>query len=259
MQVKSEQGIKLYGFFRGTVVRHEDNLRCKIFIPSIYPDGFKDHPEKLPSAEQASPVFCGANKGNGMFSYPNIGATVWCFFENGDQTRPVYFASTLGGENPDDRSKEARPDVSQNDNPKKDTTRTGTDAQVHIISAGKNRITVYEGGTVSIKSFEGDTNDESIEKSKSEVRINSDGSISFVSTDRITFESPIISFNGGELFEVKTRVVNVVSDDKIGVATQECRVKADNTFHVDSPAINMDAKRGMFIAFGSHFDPVTVM
>ena len=46
--------------------------------------------------------------------------------------------------------------MSKNDDPEKDTTRTGTDAQVHVISTGKNRITVYEGGTVSIRSFEED-------------------------------------------------------------------------------------------------------
>jgi len=34
-----------------------------------------------------------------VFSYPNIGATVWCRFENEDQNKPVYFASSLGGEN----------------------------------------------------------------------------------------------------------------------------------------------------------------
>ena len=53
--------------------------------------------------------------------------------------------------------------------------------------------------------------------------------------------------------------MNVVSDDKIAAATQECRVKADNTFAVDSPAINMDARRGKFVAWGSYFDPITVM
>jgi len=52
----------------------------------VYPDEWNDYEkvDKLPSAEQASSLAFGAVKGNGMFSYPNIGSVVWCFFERGD-------------------------------------------------------------------------------------------------------------------------------------------------------------------------------
>jgi hypothetical protein len=33
-----------------------------------------------------------SNKTKGIFTVPNVGATVWVFFENGDVMRPVYFA-----------------------------------------------------------------------------------------------------------------------------------------------------------------------
>ena len=63
----------------------------------MYPDSCADNPDTIPDAEQAGPLFGGINSGNGCFSYPNIGAVVWCMFQNGDQNYPVYFASRLGG------------------------------------------------------------------------------------------------------------------------------------------------------------------
>ncbi len=75
---------KLNGFYRGTVLQHMSNGMCKVFVYGVYPDDWSNRPEMLPPAEQASPLFAGANLGNGVFSYPNVGATVWCFFANGD-------------------------------------------------------------------------------------------------------------------------------------------------------------------------------
>lgn len=90
---------KLFGVYRGKVLKHLPHGRCKIYIPEAYHEDFSDKPDALPSAEQASPLFAGVNNGNGVFSYPNIGATVLCMFLNGDANLPVYFAATLAGEN----------------------------------------------------------------------------------------------------------------------------------------------------------------
>lgn len=70
------------GFYRGLVLKHLRNGMCKIWIPGVYPAELSSYEEadKLPSAEQASPIAFGANGGNGVFSYPNIGSVVWCFF-----------------------------------------------------------------------------------------------------------------------------------------------------------------------------------
>lgn len=70
------------GFYRGLVLKHLRNGMCKIWIPGIYPAELSSYEEadKLPSAEQASPIAFGTNGGNGVFSYPNIGSVVWCFF-----------------------------------------------------------------------------------------------------------------------------------------------------------------------------------
>lgn len=99
MIVEQPQGNKLAGFFRGKVVKHLTHGRCKVWIPGVYPDELKSAWQKLPDAEQISPVFGGCNEGNGTFSYPNIGSTVVCGFWNGDQNLPFFFAAVLGGPN----------------------------------------------------------------------------------------------------------------------------------------------------------------
>jgi len=38
----------------------------------------------IPPAEQAASLFAGTNNGSGVFTYPNIGSIVWCFFANND-------------------------------------------------------------------------------------------------------------------------------------------------------------------------------
>jgi hypothetical protein len=39
-----------------------------------------------------------SNKSKGSFSIPSVGAHVWCFFVEGDQAHPVYFAVSQGAE-----------------------------------------------------------------------------------------------------------------------------------------------------------------
>ena len=52
---------KLNGFYRGTVLQHMSNGMCKVFVYGVYPDDWQTSPELLPPAEQASPLFAGAN------------------------------------------------------------------------------------------------------------------------------------------------------------------------------------------------------
>lgn len=59
-------------------------------------DGFVSVPEdKMPEINAFAKVYkpsTYSNKTKGIFTIPNVGATVWVFFENGDVMRPVYFA-----------------------------------------------------------------------------------------------------------------------------------------------------------------------
>jgi len=103
MTQNTTTGNKLIGFYRGKVLARSKNGKgfLKVFIPGVYPEEFNnlDKATNLPDCEQASPLFGGCNDGNGMFSYPNEGSVVWCFFQNGDPNFPVYFAACPGTTN----------------------------------------------------------------------------------------------------------------------------------------------------------------
>lgn len=90
-------GKKFWGQYMGVVRRHLFNGKCKVWVPGVYEHEYADKPEMLPDAEQASPIFAGGAAGNGVFSYPNLGAAVWVFFKNGDQNYPVYWAIVNAG------------------------------------------------------------------------------------------------------------------------------------------------------------------
>lgn len=92
-------GDKLTGIYLGIVIQHCTHGYCKLWIPSVHPHEWCTLPDKLPAASQATSIFAGTNNGSGVFTYPNIGSIVYCFFANGDQNSPVYFAASLGGEN----------------------------------------------------------------------------------------------------------------------------------------------------------------
>lgn len=86
------------GMYRGTVVDNEDPKgrgRCKVFIRGVYSDEFEDENGRyLPWAEPSQPLFCGGIGENGTFQCPDVGSTVWCFFESNDTARPVFFGQT---------------------------------------------------------------------------------------------------------------------------------------------------------------------
>ena len=147
-------GNKLFGVYRGKVLKHLSNGFCKIYIPSVYPEEWNNYEnaDKLPSAEQAASLFGGTNNGNGVFSYPNISSTVWCFFANNDQNYPVYFASTLGGINAATQlSTETTPELSGNwDKARAMAGSHPNDAYVHKIHAKNSDIEIYESGMVKV-------------------------------------------------------------------------------------------------------------
>jgi len=132
MTTSTDYGLRYDGFYRGIVVQHCDHGKCKVFIPTVYAQEYADDPNKLPLAEQASPLFGGTNNGNGMFSYPNIGTVVWCFFQDGDINLPVYFAATLGGPQATNQKDEGflrvRNNVQHSSDAKQDTTINGEDS-----------------------------------------------------------------------------------------------------------------------------------
>lgn len=85
---------QFFGNYRGIVKKHGTNGLCKIFFPGVYDIEFEKNIEKLPWAEPAQPLFAGGGSNNGIFQYPDIGSTVWAFFEAGNINKPIFFAST---------------------------------------------------------------------------------------------------------------------------------------------------------------------
>ena len=142
MIVDCQSGNKLSGLFRGEVVRHLQAGRLKVFIPGVYPIEYKAQPEKLPDAEIVAPLFGGNNMGNGVFSYPNVGAIVVCQFMNGDQNYPVVIGATQGASMARSKYQEVANEL------RGDTGETPS--CIHMLQAGKSKIKMYEGGYVEI-------------------------------------------------------------------------------------------------------------
>ena len=185
MQVSTNQGVKLNGFYRGKVVRHcvSGYGRCKVFIPGVYPDEKENDPDSLPDAEQISPLFGGSLDGNGVFSYPNLGSIVICGFWNGDQNMPFFFGSTLGG--PDSGDIYSKIDSLKVD-PKK--VESGDDATLHSIQVHNSTIDIYERGDIEIKVLGDNTNDN--RKVIIDGRL---GQISISTTKKVQVNSPEIA------------------------------------------------------------------
>jgi len=88
---------QISGNHRGLVVDNIDPLkqnRIRIRVHGFF-DGVED--SHLPWAAAAFPLLTGSGAGFGWFGVPAIGATVFCFFEQGDYNQPVYFAEAPDG------------------------------------------------------------------------------------------------------------------------------------------------------------------
>lgn len=150
---------KLFGFYRGKVLKHLPFGKCKIYIYGVYDPSLLDTPDYIPDAEQAAPLFGGSNNGNGSFSYPNINATVWCFFANGDQNMPVYFASTLAGDNAFGQYEKIMPpryrydhlkDSNKEQYEEEKEREESKHSDKHLITSGNTQIQLHESGKLSV-------------------------------------------------------------------------------------------------------------
>ena len=161
MTQETQIGNKLFGVYRGQVIQHLTHGYCKIYIPGIYPEEWKDTPQLIPPAEQAASLFAGANNGSGVFTYPNIGSIVWCFFANNDQNYPIYFASSLGGENAFGQYAIGLDTVTteiENEDGEKQTVDQLSSSH-HVITSGKTHIEWYENGKLSVQVEDPDRRD----------------------------------------------------------------------------------------------------
>lgn len=148
---------KQYGFYRGIVKRQLNNGFCLIEIPGVLE--YEDI-ENLPPAEPAQSICAGMSNG-GTFSYPDVGANVWCFFANGDIRQPVYFAiSNARSEHWDDVSQKLKTDL----NPK------GYPDATYVHSSGTE--TVYGKTSISqINTLKPDKPNGQVELSKINMKV----------------------------------------------------------------------------------------
>ena len=215
MQCDERQMQKLYGFWRGKVLKHLSNGKCKIWIPAVYPKEWNSYEKAdlLPDAEQASSLSFGANNGNGVFSYPNINSIVWCFFERGDQNCPVYFASTLGGSEAMSEWDESRAMAGSHPD----------DAYVHHVQVNNTHVYMYETGFLKVITHD------SGKSNVSQLTMDSDGNITLDGTSTITLKAKNIVLEGST--QIDLRAPNISQS-------------ADIQFAVQSPAIDLDSSNG---------------
>ena len=216
MTIQTPVGNKLNGFFRGKVIKHLKHGKCKVWIPSIYDPEWETQPDMLPDAEQAAPLFAGSNHGNGCFSYPNIGAIVWCFFQNGDQNYPVIFASTLGGELATAQYKEARPYVNE------ETISSGDDAYVHKINTRHSYIKMWENGRIEIVAYDNDT-----QSNYCKIEFDGTGNLVMSSSQQIQINTNTLKINAGTQIELNTPNYTCINSV---------------TNNIIAPSINLDAR-----------------
>lgn len=170
---RTPSGNKLTGFYLGKVLKHLSHGCIKAFIPSVYPESLSASPDQLPTCMQVVPQFAGNADGNGMFSYPNLGSTVVCFFANGDQNLPMTIGSVQGGNdaihqynviNQIDDYKTIESKLSSDkyvhDKTYEKVYDISSVSKLHRITAGKTSLTFFEhddpeqGGVISSAIFD---------------------------------------------------------------------------------------------------------
>ena len=194
------------GFYRGKVLKHLKSGHCKIWIPGVYPDAWKNNIDLIPPAEQAGPLFCSSGEGNGMFSYPMIDTTVWCFFANNDPNYPIYFASALDG---------------QDNAAKFGTVKAGSEAKEHLITFNNANILI-NNQDASIKLFIKNTAfnpDEKVTSSNPQemcsFNMNDRGDIIINSNSQIKLNAPNITINGIKSASITAHTAKVLGMDEL--------------------------------------------
>ena len=260
---------KYFGFYRGTVEQLLNKGFIKISIPGIL--YFEDDEgnldiSKLPPAECASTPFGGNSKNIGLFAYPELYSTVWCFFENGDLNKPIYFATSTLSSPGWNSSSVAIPepeslmmDVSDSD----DYPGYSIDEVVSTgmsLNLGESRIVQtntinpengevlstrlelsigYSKEGIEIKSNNIDTEKGSLPGFSAMISLdNRNNKIVISSSDTIEIKAPDIILNSTEMGSKGN--IKLISDDINIDATEEVKIVNDG-FHVDSKkAIYLD-------------------
>jgi hypothetical protein len=165
-----------YNILKNTLTKNSitksSYLNVDILNDSMTEDDRILYIESLPDAYPALSLFGGTGAYNHTYSYPHIGSWVWCFFENGQHTKPVYFASIPGGEyakheyneilefndDPNDKpikienkEKEENSDFKLSEEGRKLLSYNNFNHRRHSFVSGKNKVTIEEDGRLLIE------------------------------------------------------------------------------------------------------------
>ena len=244
MIVDSKQGQKLTGFFKGKVIKHLSFGRCKVWIPGVYPDDWNnfENADKLPTAEQISPLFGGSNGGNGVFSYPNLGSVVICGFYNEDQNMPFFFGSILGG--PEAKGVYQMVN-SMTADPKK--VRSGEDATLHTFRVHNSVIDIYERGDIEIKVLGDNTNDNC--KVIIDGRL---GQISIATTKKVQVNSPEIAMTSPGKITLEAGNISINATNNLVLQGQKIIEGGRIGITEVAPTINIEGKRMVIVKGPKH-------
>lgn len=261
MSLDRTQYTRLQGLYKGTVVQHLRSGRCKIFIPGIYPEEWGTTAiNKLPPAEQISPMFAGSFGGNGVFSYPSLGSIVACGFWNGDSNLPYYFGAIQS----DDTAMSSYVDYAQIDATDK-TVQDGTDAPMHSIVVKNSVIKFNEAGEIKLmtKGSESDKNFTCISQ-------DSHGNISIVGNGTVYIKCNDFKVDADNKIELVSPDVEIRTlGTGVGPRIHRVQVKTDQmiedaveSYAVNSPKITLNANTGKpagsVVAFDGEGRPVPI-
>lgn len=214
MSVQQYRENKLLGIYRGKVVKHLENGIVKVYIPDIYPLEWASSPDKLPDAEIAMPVLGGNCNGNGTFSYPNIGAFVICQFLNGDQNLPIVIGTTQGGSLASMKWHEVADELDPS---------TGKEPScVHMLSVGRSKLKMYEGGQIELTVVGGSGKSAQIIVDKDgNVLFNCDGNFQVIAENvKMMAKNQIAMFAGKNVIVSGRNQVTLCGNDIASLAPQ---------------------------------------
>jgi hypothetical protein len=252
MILDKQNGNRLLGFYRGRVIKHLEHGKCKIYIPGVYDEEWVLKPSLLPDAEPATPLFGGGIEGRGIFSYPCVGSTVWCFFVNEDQNYPVYFAATLGGQSAEREYFEIK------DNPEEES-------HIHKINVRNSEIKIYEDGKIenTVNNYTNNTDARIVvdalrnneiwldivgQNGACTLRMRDTGKVELTSTCDTYINTPVLfaDFDSGVVHanEISASAVNITVFNKSDISVvngNNITVKNAKVINVESSDINVQA------------------
>ena len=161
-----------------------------------------------------------------MFSYPNVGATVWCFFQNNDQNFPVYFAATYGGTAAAGQFASCEPLPDKSDG-----------AYVHKIVCGKTTVLLSESGNLKLETravnSENDSKNVLIEMDQS-------GNLKIQGSTSIDITTQDIRIAATNRLEIKSPAIEITTN-------LDGKGKNDNFIVMNTDSFKLDAESGRAI------------